>query len=70
MQPPVKAKQVASFYLQATKSFPEGAPQRESYVSDRYFEMACRKYAAEWVMEYKHPGSCRNRDCPQCFPAG
>jgi hypothetical protein len=63
----MRQKQVASFHLQTTKSFPDGAPQRENYVSDTYFAMACRKYAAEWVMTYKHPGKCENRDCPQCF---
>jgi hypothetical protein len=63
----MKQKQVACFQLQATKSFPDGAPQRENAHSDEHFYRVCRKYAAEWVMEYKHPGSCRNRDCPQCF---
>ena len=62
-------KQVGAFNVQPTRSFQDGAPQRENYVSDRYFEMACRKYAAEWVLEYKHPGVCENRDCPQCFPS-
>jgi hypothetical protein len=63
----MKQKQVACFHLQVTKSFAEGAPQRENYISDDYFYRACRKYAAEWVVEYKHPGTCQNRDCPQCF---
>lgn len=61
-------KEVDSFYLQPTTSFPDGAPQRESYESDAFFYGACRKYDAEWVVAYKHPGHCKNLDCPQCFP--
>lgn len=63
-----KKTQVASFHLQPTASFPEGAPQREEYASDQWFYQACRKYGTEWCLKYAHPGKCENRDCPQCWP--
>lgn len=58
-----KAKRVR-FWLQPTKSFPEGAPQREEYNTDRYHDEACERYAAEWRAEYECTG-CDRWECPQ-----
>lgn len=52
------------FWLQATRSFPNGAPQREEYESDEAHEAACRAYSAEWRQAYSCLG-CNNPDCPQ-----
>jgi hypothetical protein len=52
------------FHIQPTKSFPEGAPQREEYNTDRAHHEACGRYAAEWRREFTCTG-CRNFDCPQ-----
>ena len=59
---------VHSFFLQGTRSFLEGAPQREEYDLDEAFDEACKKYGIEWRIQYRHEGRCGNRDCPQCFP--
>lgn len=55
----------AFFRLQATKSFPDGAPQRESYDHDDDCFRAEVKYAAEWRKEFECPG-CTDPGCPQC----
>lgn len=61
---------VARFWLQPTESFPDGAPQREEYESDRDHDFACLDYAAEWEKKYECMASpCRNCDCPQHGPA-
>lgn len=52
------------FWLQPTKSFPDGAPQREEFLSDEEFDAACRQYAREWKHVYRCVG-CVNPDCPQ-----
>lgn len=60
---------VANFWLQETASFPEGAPQRESYVSDAAFDAECLIYEHEWRSTYIcGNAACKNRDCPQHFP--
>ena len=58
------AKEKAVFWLQPTRSFRDGAPQRENYVSDEAFFAACKKYDAEWRSKYECPG-CENPECPQ-----
>lgn len=58
-------KATAVFWLQATKSFQEGAPQRESYNSDEAFFSDCKQYDREWQAEFTCPG-CENMECPQC----
>lgn len=60
---------VSHFWLQATASFPDGAPQREEYDSDDYFASACSEYCQEWRNTFVcGDNDCRNRDCPQHFP--
>lgn len=66
MKRPTKVKR---FWLQATKSFAEGAPQRESYLDDRSFDRACVAYANEWRSEYRCEG-CDEVECPQCGAQG
>lgn len=58
-------KATAVFCLQATKSFPEGAPQRESYDTNEVFLADCKSYVREWRTEFTCPG-CDNGECPQC----
>lgn len=53
------------FGLEPTKSFPDGAPQRESYNSDDFYFRAEKKYDEEWRAEYKCQG-CDDFGCPQC----
>ena len=62
-------KNVPRFWLQATATFPEGAPQRESFGSDAAFDRACVKYAAEWRETY-HCSGCNDVACPQCGAEG
>lgn len=62
-------KQEQVFALQPTKSFPDGAPQRESYDSDVWYDHACKKYDYEWRTEYTCPG-CSNFHCPGCGGKG
>ena len=61
--------QVANFWLQPTRSFPDGAPQREEYATDTTFMVECARYGREWVKKYEccNP-ECKNRDCPQHWP--
>lgn len=56
-----------SFFLQPTRSFQEGAPQREEYLDYDAFASACEKYAAEWLAEYECVGcaDAAQYDCPQ-----
>lgn len=62
--------QVPRFCLQATESFPGGAPQREEYDSDQRFDFACLDYACEWSKKYEcGDAACKNPDCPQHGPA-
>lgn len=61
---------VRRFWLQETKSFPEGAPQRESYFDDLSFERACVVYEKEWRQQYQCENQCKNVDCPQCGAQG
>jgi len=64
----MKAK-VRCFFIQATPSFPDGAPQREEYEDDASHNAACRIYANEWREHYEcMDAACRNRDCPQHSP--
>jgi len=56
---------VGRFWLQETKSFKEGAPQRESYLDDCTFDRACVAYANEWRQKY-HCHGCDEVECPQC----
>lgn len=60
---------VGKFWLQPTASFEDGAPQREEFLSERFFSIACGIYEAEWREKYQHDGQCRDRNCPQCFPS-
>ena len=50
---------------QTTKSFPDGAPQRESYDSDAALFRAEERYEKEWRAIYRC-GGCRDYVCPQC----
>ena len=58
-------ERVAKFCLQPTKSYPDGAPQRESYYSDGAYLCACDAYDVEWRHKYKCQG-CDDCCCPQC----
>lgn len=58
-------KKVPCFQLQETTTFPDGAPQRESYDSDAHFIQAVRRYQEEWRAEYECKG-CADAVCPQC----
>jgi len=61
---------VQRFWLQKTSSFPGGAPQREEYLSDHSFHLACLLYESEWRAAYIcGEKDCRNRDCPQHYPS-
>lgn len=51
---------VTKFAGQETWTFHNGAPQRETYVSEEGYEDACAKYAKEWVQIYE----CLGKDCP------
>lgn len=62
-------KHVTRFWLQPTVSFPEIAPQREEYVSDRAYDRACVAYANEWRAAYRCAG-CDDVACPQCGAEG
>lgn len=53
------------FHLQPTKSFPNGAPQRENFDHDDDCFRAEMKYAAEWRKEFECSG-CGDLGCPQC----
>jgi hypothetical protein len=61
---------VQRFWLQATASYPDGPPQRESYLSERAFDRACAAYASEWRDTYRCAGRCASVDCPQCGAQG
>lgn len=62
-------RQVVRFHLQPTVSFPDGAPQREVFDTDEFFDLACAEYADEWRAKYKcGDRKCENRDCPEHFP--
>ena len=50
---------------QDTRSFPDGAPQRESYGSDKSYFFAEAKYGQEWCDEYRCEG-CGDWGCPKC----
>lgn len=57
---------VPRFCLQCTRSFPDGAPQREEYSSDKSFEADCKTYAKEWRETYVcSDRSCKDSACPQ-----
>lgn len=58
-------KPVAAFSLQPTKSFPNGAPQREEWSSDPDYVRSIRDYEMEWRHEYQCRG-CKDPICPQC----
>lgn len=58
-------KKVGRFWLQPTKTYPDGAPQREEYETDRAHFMACNAYSVEWRAQYKCAG-CTDPACPQC----
>lgn len=60
---------VARFRLDVTRSFVQGAPQREEYFDDGYFERKCREYAEEWRLTYDCAG-CDEVECPQCGAEG
>lgn len=60
---------VPKFWLQKTMSYPDGAPQREEYETDRAFDLACAEYDIEWKNTYECMNiNCKNRDCPQHHP--
>lgn len=63
-------KKVARFWLQVTKSFPEGAPQRESFMTDAAHDRACVQYAEEWRSTYQCINQCDDVNCPQCGAQG
>lgn len=50
---------------QKTRSFPDGAPRRESYGSDADYFRAEGKYTSEWRAGYRCRG-CDDGGCPQC----
>jgi hypothetical protein len=56
---------VGGFALDPTKSFTDGAPQRESYDNDATYFRAEKKYDKEWRAEYECVG-CEDPGCPQC----
>jgi hypothetical protein len=56
---------VNAFNLQPTRSFPQGAPQREEYDTDEDLDAADKVYVREWREEYECRG-CDDRYCPQC----
>lgn len=58
-------KWVRGFQLQETLNFPEGAPQRESYLSDEDYDMGVRAYQDEWKRTYRCRG-CEDQNCPGC----
>lgn len=61
---------VARFWLQETKTFPDGAPQREEYEADAAFEYDCLKYEREWRETYICGNEqCQDRSCPHHFPS-
>lgn len=62
----MEQKIVERFCVQPTRSFEDGAPQREEFDSDESHLVACVKYGAEWRKEYKHEGICKDYACPQC----
>jgi hypothetical protein len=62
-------KKVARFWLQPTPSFPEGAPQRENYMTDEACDRADVRYANEWRAMY-HCAGCDDVGCPQCGAQG
>jgi len=60
---------VPNFWLQKTASYPDGAPQREEYLTDRDFDLACAEYDREWLDTYECMNTdCKNQDCPQHHP--
>jgi len=60
---------VKRYWLQETKSYPDGAPQREEYEDDAGFATACEVYETEWRAQYEcGDANCTNRDCPQHWP--
>jgi hypothetical protein len=62
-------KNVQRFWLQPTATFPEGAPQRERYLSERAYDRAEVQYANEWRATYQCAG-CDDVGCPQCGAEG
>lgn len=48
---------------QTTRSFPDGAPQRENYESDAALFRAELEYAREWRRTYRCAG-CGDPVCP------
>jgi hypothetical protein len=60
---------VRRFWLQPTRSFADGAPQREEYLDDRSFDRASVDYAEEWRRVY-HCEGCGSVECPQCGAQG
>jgi hypothetical protein len=60
---PVKER--VRFHIQPTPSFPDGAPDRAEYGSDRAHLNACVKYGAEWREKYECSDCEGNRECPQ-----
>ena len=60
---------VRRFWLQPTPSFPEGAPQRENYMTDEACDRADVRYADEWRAMY-HCAGCDDVGCPQCGAQG
>lgn len=59
-----KGRKRVRFWLQPTRSFPEGAPQREDFYTDLLHDEACDIYALEWLDEYECVG-CPGGSCPQ-----
>ncbi len=60
---------VPRYWLQATASYPDGAPQREEFEGDAAFYSANLKYEEEWRQQYTcGDADCQNRDCPQHWP--
>lgn len=65
VNPTTMKTRVNAFILQPTRSFPQGAPQREKYDTDEDLFAAEKLYAQEWREEYECQG-CQDRCCPQC----
>jgi hypothetical protein len=64
-----RRKRVPRFWLQATTSFPDGAPDRAEYMTDEAFFRACLVYDVEWRAAYIcGEAKCENHDCPQHHP--
>lgn len=63
----LEGKQVVPCFnpSQSTKTFPDGAPQRESYLTEKNYRVAEKKYDQEWRQAYICE-NCGDASCPNC----